>query len=132
MKDWMGYVYQQKPLPTNFTGVPVEISVADSNGNHYDIGTATTSITGAYSLTWTPTIPGNFTVIATFAGTNGYWPSYTETAFNIMNAPAATPSPTPTPASMADQYILPIGIAIIVVIIIIGAVLALLIVRKRP
>ena len=27
MKDWMGYVYQQKPLPTNFTGVPVTIDV---------------------------------------------------------------------------------------------------------
>ena len=33
MKDWMGYVYQQKPLPTNFTGVPVSIDAVDPNGN---------------------------------------------------------------------------------------------------
>ena len=25
MKDWMGYVYQQKPEPTNFTGVQVQL-----------------------------------------------------------------------------------------------------------
>ena len=29
MTDWMGYVYQQKPLPTNFTGVEVTINVLD-------------------------------------------------------------------------------------------------------
>ena len=34
MKDWMGYVYQQKPLPTDFVGVEVEINVIDSNNNY--------------------------------------------------------------------------------------------------
>ena len=62
----------------------------DSNGNYRTIGTATTDASGTYSLTWTPDIPGNYTVIATFAGTNGYWPSSAETAFNVMQAPAAT------------------------------------------
>ncbi len=33
MSEWMGYVYQQQPEPTNFTGVPVTIAVTDSNGN---------------------------------------------------------------------------------------------------
>jgi len=41
MKDWMGYVYQQMPLPTNFTGVQVALNVLDSNGNYRTIGTAT-------------------------------------------------------------------------------------------
>jgi hypothetical protein len=132
MKDWMGYVYQQKPLPTNFTGVQVTIDVLDSNGNYRNIGTATTDATGNYNLVWTPDIAGNYTVIATFHGTNGYWPSYTETAFNIMNAPAATPSPTPTPASAADLYFVPLSIGMIVAIVIIGALLAVLILRKRP
>ncbi len=50
MKDWMGYVYQQKPLPTNFTGVSVTVDVIDSNGNYRNIGTATTDATGMYSL----------------------------------------------------------------------------------
>jgi len=132
MKDWMGYVYQQKPLPTTFTGVPVTVDVLDSNGNYRNIGTATTDATGSYSLTWTPDISGNYTVIATFAGTNGYWGSYTETAFNIMQAPAATATPTPTPASMADQYFLPLSAGMIIAIVVIGALLAVLILRKRP
>ncbi len=72
MGQWMSYVYQQQAQPTNFTGVPVAISVLDSNGNYRGIGTATTDESGSYSLTWTPDIPGNFTVYATFAGTNGY------------------------------------------------------------
>ncbi len=70
MAAWMGYVYQQQPLPTNFTGVPVTISVTDSNGNTRAIGTTTTSANGAYTLTWTPDISGNYTVTANFAGTS--------------------------------------------------------------
>ena len=132
MKDWMGYVYQQQPLPTSFTGVQVQLAVADSNGNHYSIGTTTTDVSGTYRFTWTPTIPGDFTVFATFAGTNGYWPSTAEDGFTVMKEATTTPAPTQAPASMADQYLLPLGVAIIVVIIVIGAVLALLILRKRP
>ena len=49
-----------------------------------------------------------------------------------MNAPAATPSPTPTPASAADLYFVPLSIGMIVAIVIIGALLAVLILRKRP
>ena len=81
MKEWMGYVYQQQGKPTNFTGVPVQIAVLDSNGNQYTIGTATTDESGRYTLTWTPTIPGNYTVYAAFAGNNGYWSSSAETSF---------------------------------------------------
>ena len=65
MKEWMSYVYQQQALPTiTLTGVPVTISVLDSNNNFRTIGTATTDESGAYSFTWTPDIPGNFTVYA--------------------------------------------------------------------
>ena len=55
MKDWMGYIYQQKPLPTNFTGVEVTIDVLDSNHNYRNIGNPTTDATGTYKLAWTPT-----------------------------------------------------------------------------
>jgi hypothetical protein len=131
MTDWMSYVYQQQAEPTNFIGVHVQIAVLDSNGNHYPIGTATTDASGMYSLTWAPTISGNFTVYATFGGTNGYWPSTAETTFNVMNAPA-TASPTPAPASNTYAYVIDIGIAIIILIIVVGAILAMLLLRKRP
>ena len=94
MKEWMGYVYQQKPLPTNFTGVPVTLYVLDSNNNYRSIGTATTDSSGTYRYTWTPDIPGTYTVFANFQGTNGYWPSTAEDGFTVMQE-AATPTPPP-------------------------------------
>lgn len=131
MKDWMGYVYQQQPEPTNFTGVQVQLAVLDSNGNQYSIGTAVTDQSGTYSLTWTPIISGNYTVYATFAGTNGYWPSYAEDHFTVMQEPQATAAPTPTPVSAVETYFAPAVIAIVLTIIIVGAAIVLL-VRKRP
>jgi hypothetical protein len=130
MKDWMGYVYQQKPMPTNFTGVDVMINVVDANGNYRTIGTVSTDVYGQYSLSWTPDITGDYSVIATFAGTNGYWPSSAKTSFTVDEA-AATPTPVPTAApSMADLYFLPAIIGVIVAIIVVGAVLALLVTKK--
>ena len=127
----MGYVYQQKPLPTNFTGVDVTINVVDANGNFRTIGTATTDDTGAYNLVWKPDIPGTYNVIATFAGTNGYWPSSATTAFNVMEAHAtAAPAPTAAP-SMADQYFVPAIAGLFVFVAIIGVVI-ILVLRKRP
>jgi hypothetical protein len=132
MTQWMGYVYQQQPEPTNFVGVPVQIAVLDSNGNHYPIGTVTTDPAGSYSLTWSPTIPGNFTVYATFAGTKGYWPSYAEAHFY---APSPTPTAAPTaapPSGLASTSTVEYGIvAVIIVIIIIGALILLMLSRKR-
>ena len=38
---FMEYVYQQQPLPSDTTGVPVTISVVDGNGNFRQIGQTT-------------------------------------------------------------------------------------------
>ena len=130
MTEWMAYVYQQAAKPTDFTGVPVTLTVIDANGNYRVIGTATTDSNGFYSLTWTPDITGKFTVYATFSGTNGYWGSTATTAFNV-DAAAATPTPQPTQTpSMADLYFLPAIIGVIIAIIVVGAVLALLVTKK--
>jgi hypothetical protein len=132
MSEWMQYVYQQQPLPSNFQGVEVGLSVVDANGNYRNIGTATTDSKGNFNLVWTPDIPGTYNLIAAFGGTKGYWPSYQETVFNVMEPQTTTtPQPTTSSLSLADQYILPMGIAIIVEIFIIGAVIAVLI-KKRP
>ncbi|MGO8805485.1 MAG: hypothetical protein ACLQO7_02625 [Candidatus Bathyarchaeia archaeon] len=133
MTQWMGYVYQQQPAPATFVGVPVTIGVTDSNHNTYVVGTTTTDESGHYSLTWTPSITGNYTVYAHFGGTYAYWPSASESSFNIMSAPATT-APTATPlTSIASTASLEYGIAaVIIVVIIIGAVLALIMLRKKP
>ena len=131
MQDWMGYVYQQMPLPTNFTGVTVSINVIDSNGNQRTIGTTTTDTTGAYNLVWQPDISGKYTVVATFVGTNGYWPSSATTAFNVMaQAPTTTPAPTAAP-SASDLYFVPAIAGLFVFVAIIGVVI-ILVLRKRP
>jgi hypothetical protein len=131
MSGWMSYVYQQRPLPANFTGVDVTIDVLDSNNNYRSIGTAKTDASGTYSLQWAPDVEGKYTVIAHFTGTNGYWPSYSETSFAVDPAPA-TPSPAPTQApSMADLYFIPAISGLFVAIIVVMA-LVLLGFRKRP
>ena len=132
MADWMGHVYQQKPMPTNFKGVDVTIDVVDSNGNYRNVGTTTTDATGMYSLSWTPDIAGDYTVVATFHGTKGYWGSYSETTFNVMNAhPTAAPTATPT-QSTADQYFVPAIAGLFVLIIIVLVLVVMSMMRKRP
>jgi outer membrane protein assembly factor BamB len=130
MTAWMEYVYQQKPRPADVTGVEVVISVIDPNNNCYEVGRAMSDANGMFSCTFTPLVPGNYTVFATFAGSKGYWPSSAETALFVEEAPAATPVPTPTPASMTDTYVLGIGSAILIAVII-GFVVLILIFRRR-
>ena len=134
MSQFMEAVYEQQSMPTNLTGVPVTISVTDSNGNHYNIGTTTTDpYTGTFGLTWTPIIAGNFTVTATFAGTGGYYGS-DAIAYFVASSPAPTAAPTATPVTgLATMSALTYGIvAVIIVIIIAIAIVALLLLRKKP
>jgi hypothetical protein len=131
MSPWMEYVYQQQPKPTNATGVPVILSVVDANGNYREIGTTTSDLNGFYSYQWTPDIEGKYTVTAAFTGSESYWPSQSTTAFAVEPT-APTPTPSPAIQSIADQYFVPAIAGIIVAIAIVGAVLTLLLLRKRP
>jgi len=127
----MQYVYMQQPCPNNVTGVPIAISVIDSNGNSRQIGATTSNADGTFSLTWTPDITGDYTVTASFVGSESYYPTSAGTSFHASeSAPTAPPSQTAEP-SMVDQYFVPSVAAIIVVIIIVGALIILL-QRKRP
>jgi outer membrane protein assembly factor BamB len=130
-KAWMQYVYFQKPRPTDVTGVDVTLKVIDPNGNTYHIGTATTDSYGHYNLMYKPEVPGTYTVIASFAGTESYYPSYTEAAFGVSDA-APTPIPTAVPLqSVADLYFVPAIAGLFVFVAIIGVVI-ILVLRKRP
>jgi hypothetical protein len=128
MTGWMEYVYMQQPCPTNVTGVPISIDVLDSNGNYRNIGTTTSDGSGKFALTWTPDIPGDFTVVATFAGSESYYLSYDE-AFFTAGSPAPTSSPYPTVSlPPTEMYFTASTIAIIIAI----AVATVLILRKKP
>jgi hypothetical protein len=128
MSDWMAYVYMQKPRPTDAVGVDVTISVIDPNNNSYEVGTTTADEDGFFKMSFVPLVPGKYSVVATFEGSEGYWPSHAKTAINVEQAPAATTQPTASPASAADLYFMPVSIGMIVAIV---AVLALLILMFR-
>jgi hypothetical protein len=131
---FMEYVYQQQVQPTNTTGVPVTISVLDSNNNYRTISTTTTNALGTYGFTWTPDITGNFTIVATFAGSNSYYGSSAST-YIYASAPPTTAPATTTQSNIATTgdlmtYVVAAAIAIIIVIAIVG-VLIVTMLRKR-
>jgi hypothetical protein len=131
VSSWMEYVYMQMPRPTNATGVPVSISVIDSNGNYRTIGSTTTDANGFYSFQWAPDITGKYTVIATFEGTNAYYGSFAEAAFAVDEPVATTTQQPISTSSTADNYLLPF-MAIVVVLIVIVLALLILSMRKKP
>jgi hypothetical protein len=131
MTPWMEYVYMQKPRPTDVKGVEVSINVIDNNGNYRNIGTATSDANGAFSYLWKPDIPGKYVVTASFAGSESYWPSSSQTAFGVDPAPEPTAAPTSAPQTMTDLYFVP-ALAAIILVIAIGFAITILVLRKRP
>jgi hypothetical protein len=130
MTEWMEYMYKQFAKPMDAMGVPVKLTTIDPNGNTIDIGTVTSDIDGMFKLLWEPEHAGEYTVIATFEGSESYFSSSGRTALGVVEAPQATPPPDPTPAPMTDTYVLGMGAAAIIVIIVIGLMLILMMRRK--
>ncbi len=128
--EWMLYVYKQFPSPTDVTGVDVVISVLDPNGNFYDVGTTKSDDSGFYKLMFEPLVPGEYKIIASFAGSKTYYGSHAVTAIGVLEAPWPTAPPTEPPAQMTDMYVLGLGSAAIVVIVAIGLVLILMLRRR--
>ena len=129
MSAWMEYLYQDQAMPTA-AGVEVKLETLDPNGNFYEIGNATSDASGNYAYAFTPDVPGLYTIIATFEGTNSYYRSYAETYVNVEEAPQASPTAPPPEPSMADIYFMPATIGVIIAIVAVGLVLVLML-RKR-
>jgi hypothetical protein len=125
---WMEFVYQQQPCPSTVTGVPVSVWVLDSNNNYRQIGSTTTDGSGTYALTWTPDIPGNFTVVAMFAGSNSYYSSNAETHF-YASAAAATPPPPQYPVPFDYTWTIILAAVAVIIVVIIATIILLL--RKK-
>jgi outer membrane protein assembly factor BamB len=130
MSDWMLYVYKQFERPADAVGVEVVVSVLDPNNNCYEVGRTTSDADGFFKLMFTPEVPGEYTIYASFEGSGAYYGSSAQTAVGVEEAPAATPEPTPAPESIADMYFLPMSIGIIVAIIVVGIVVILLLRRR--
>jgi len=128
---WMEYVYMQKPRPTDVTGVEVTLSVLDANGNYREIGKTTSNSDGFFTFNWKPDIEGQYTVYASFVGSESYWPSHAVTSFAVDPAPPAPAEPEPLPPSMTDTYIMYATVAIVIAIAA-GFAVVIVLLRKRP
>lgn len=148
MSAWMEYMYMQKTKPTNAKGVDVTLTAVDPNHNTLEIGTVTSDIYGNYGLSWTPPVPGQYQIIANYAGSNSYGSSASSTYIVVgaaavtpapstptptpaitatpTSTPTASPSPAPTPPGNGTSAEIYIAIAAIVVIIVVAAVAVLL------
>jgi outer membrane protein assembly factor BamB len=133
MEQFMEAVYMQQPMPMNLTGVPISINVLDSNGNYRTIGTTTSKADGTFAFTWTPDITGDYTVYATFDGTQSYYASAASAAFHASEAAIPAPGTTGTTGGLAttNDLILYMAIGVIAIIIAI-AIVGALILRRRP
>jgi hypothetical protein len=136
MSQWMEYLYQQQPKPTNATGVPVSIDAIDPNGNQVHIGDTHSDSSGHYSFVADQSMltagAGTYTITATFSGSNSYFSSTGQTALAYGVPLTPTANPTAAPISAADQYFIPAIAGLFVLIIVVAIVLALLTLRKRP
>jgi hypothetical protein len=130
MAAWMEYLFQQRPMPTNATGVEVILETIDPNGNFYEIGNTTSDTSGNYGYAFTPEVPGTYQIIATFKGSASYGDSHATTYLTVDEAPEPTPAPTPEPASIVETYFAPAVIGIIIAIAVVGLLLYLML-RKR-
>jgi hypothetical protein len=76
-----------------------------------------------------------YKAIATFAGSNFYWSSHSESSFAVANAPTVAPTATiqSNLASTTDlmTYMVVGVVAIIIAIAVVGTVIVLIL-RKRP
>ncbi|MGF3522991.1 MAG: PQQ-binding-like beta-propeller repeat protein [Candidatus Bathyarchaeia archaeon] len=152
MGAWMEYLYMQKPMPTDAVGVQVKLTAIDPNGNIQNIGTVTSDTAGMFKKMWTPPVPGEYTIIATFEGSGSYFGSSAETSIGITEAPAASPTVAPTvapttaptvaptpsvspsvvpepesPAPSMDVYVVAAAVAVVLVVVAVAAVFL----RKR-
>jgi hypothetical protein len=106
MSQWMLHLYKQFPDAGDIKGVEVLIDAIDPNNNFINIGTATTDESGAYSYMWeTPNVPGKYTIIATFKGSNSYWSSSSQTGMGVVESPI-TPQPLPQQQTATDQSLM--------------------------
>jgi hypothetical protein len=120
MEAWMEYLYMQQGIPGNATGVEVTLDALDPNGNFVHIGTVTSDMSGGFKKMYTPEVPGEYTVIATFAGSASYYSSYAETAIYVQEAPEPTEAPEYPQPIDTTWTIVGIGIILLIAIVIVG------------
>ena len=100
----MLYVYKQFACPADVQGVDVFVKIQDPNGDYYS-ETVTADGTGAFSMSWAPSIVGDYQVTVMFEGSKSYYPSYATTAFVVDAAPDAPGYQGPSADEIATRTV---------------------------
>jgi outer membrane protein assembly factor BamB len=117
MTAYMEYLHMQKPMPMDTTGVSVKLTAIDPNGNYQDLGTATSDATGNFGKSWTPPVPGTYMIIASFEGSESYWPSMETTYLEVNSpSPAGQMEPELTTPTLTEAPFITTEIAIIMAV----------------
>jgi outer membrane protein assembly factor BamB len=95
MSAWMGYLHLMRPKPTNATGVTVTLTAIASDGSSIPIGTAQSDTSGVFATMWTPPSEGTYRIVASFEGSESYFPSSAETAIGVATMPTAAVTTSP-------------------------------------
>lgn len=129
MSEWMLYVYQQRPRPSNVVGVTVTLDAIDQDGNFINVATIASDSSGLFSYKWTPDSEGKYTIIATFIGSKSYYPSYAQTVVGVDPVSPTDGIEPEEPSALA----LPneIAIAAVIALAIVLVLVAFWIIRKR-
>jgi hypothetical protein len=127
--EWMDYIHSSRPKPVNAIGVPISIDAYDPNGNLIHIGDVTSNSDGLFQKLWQPDVAGEYTIIATFKGTNSYGSSSASAGVGVVNAPESTPTPTQT-TNVTQAPISTFDIAILVAVIV-AILIGILNIRKH-
>jgi hypothetical protein len=82
---------------------------------------------------WEPPVPGEYTIIATFKGSESYWSSYTETAIGVTEAPSPAGPIEPEPTEPIEAPLISTEVAIILaaVIVAVAVITGFWIIKKR-
>jgi hypothetical protein len=134
MSDWMAYLYTIGTTGPwvnldNVKGVNVTLTALGSDGSTVGIGDVTADRDGHFSYMWSPpSADCVYTVLASFDGGKSYYSSYGETSLGVTAAPQV-PTPVPPEAPVNNT---PMFIGSTAAIIIAIAIVAVLLLRKRP
>ena len=129
---WMNYMVMKNVVKPDVKGVEVSLDTYDPNGNFVHIATVTSDSSGMFKTMWTPEVPGEYTIIATFAGSGSYGPSSAETAVGVAEAHETTPPPGYPQPIDTTQTIVISAVAIIIAIIVSMILLLTILLKRRP
>ena len=123
MNQWMEYIYQQQPKPSNANGVSIKLTAVSSSGAVTQIGAVTSDSMGQFKSSWTPPTNDMYTITASFGGSKSYFASSAETGLIVGAVSNGTAAKATTSNDNIAFYILGATIVILIALALVTIVL---------